>query len=612
MMMPNRRTRLLFLLWTILLLSVQTAWAQQAAPDPVAAAGERFEEIRRLAQDPASDTRSALAALIRELERIRAIADGCADQAEVEIARLRRQQAALGAQATPATRVVDDPAEGALPAGQADTAGVEVAPTRPTVVLAQMRASLAADLAGAEARQARCRLLELNSNDLSAELVRREQRLLAGTLLTRGPHVLEVVQHNLSILHEWPQAGESLLRLVTGVEELGPLHAGPLMALALAAGLAGARLRRQPLRIIPATGQVPFTSALLISLRAVVHQRAPLLLVLLAVNGYLAFLLFHEGLPPIFAKLALGALLLLAAAMTAQLLLDPPAPGFPLISIADGLNRKLSRRLQLLALLFLLGLLLKELGSLHVIDLPKRQLLFDAYVLVLGYNVLSLVRLIGRQASGLERLFKRTLPILGMLGILAAMWLGYRDLARFLFWNTVGTVFALLLMLFLSRLVADLQDGLDVGRYGWQRSLRRFLGLYSNEPVPGLGWLILLVQLVLWTAWLALVLRLWGLPDPAFQQIARLFSEGFEIGSVTIVPSRLLWAVVTLLLALVATRWIQGQLEKRWLVRTRMERGAREAIATSFGYAAIAAVLLLALSMAGIDSASSSTAAIAA
>jgi small-conductance mechanosensitive channel len=582
-----------------------TAQAQQSptdAPDPIQAAHDNLERIRGLVQYPDADTHSGLSALIEQLDFIRQRADRCVDESVAALGRLHRQEAAL----VPKTRKAV-PTEGATVEAPPD----QPAPDAETVTIAEspellaIRTNLAVERARLEAREATCRLLELNAEELGAELIRREQRLLASALLVRDAHLFTVLRENINNADQWPIAGEKVLRLLSGVDELGWERASGLLAISLAAGLLGARWRRAPLRITKAPDPVPFATSLGIGLRTVLKRNAPLLLVLLAINGYLAALDllfgFQIASTPIFAKLAFGALLLLLLAMTARLLLDPPAPARPLVNVTEGAGRPVARLLQLLALLFLVGLLLRTLGDLSILDLSMLLLLADVYVLLLALNAMALLHHVGIDSRGAERLWKRVLPFTVVLAVLLSTWLGYRELARLLFWGSVGTALGLLVALLLSRLVDDLQDGFDEGRYGWQRSVRRAIGLEASEPVPGLGWLTLLVQIALWGMFALYLLDVWGLPQQLVQIAGRLFAEGVEIGSVNIVPSRIVWAIVSLLLAMMVIRWLQAQLDRRWLVRTRMERGAREAVVTSFGYAAITAAVLLTLSMAGID-----------
>ena len=50
--------------------------------------------------------------------------------------------------------------------------------------------------------------------------------------------------------------------------------------------------------------------------------------------------------------------------------------------------------------------------------------------------------------------------------------------------------------------------------------------------------------------------------------------------------------------------WLKGRLNTRWLVKTRMEPSARDALVTTFGYVSVAIAVMVALSIAGINFAS--------
>jgi small-conductance mechanosensitive channel len=56
--------------------------------------------------------------------------------------------------------------------------------------------------------------------------------------------------------------------------------------------------------------------------------------------------------------------------------------------------------------------------------------------------------------------------------------------------------------------------------------------------------------------------------------------------------------VLSVLLTL--TGWFKARLNTKWLVQTRMQRSAREALVTTFGYVAVALAVIVALSIAGI------------
>jgi len=564
----------------------------QEEGDPVAAARETYRGVERHAQFPDSDSVSGLSALVEQLRQVRDVSTRCVEDADRLLERQRRQENALLGDAP----ITEQPPPGSETATEA--AGQ---PSITTAEHAALLARLGEQRGRIEARKAMCRLLDLNATELSNELLLREQQALAGALLEREANVIEVLSINAGRLDEWPEAAHNLVRLITGLEELDWLHWVSLSVLTLVAILVGlAWQRRVPRRALP-EGELPFTTNLLVASSTILRAWAPLLLSLIVINLYLVGLYFAGIGPAFFSKLGAGAMALLLLTMFSTLLLDPPPPAKPLVSVKEGAGRPLSHLLQVLSVLILIGLLLGDLGRLNQIDHVKLMLLAQIYVLVLAINVLGLIHYASQEGTVGQRFFRRGLPALAVAVVVVAMWFGYVNFSTQVLHGSVGTLLAILTLNLLSRLIEDLQDGFDSGRYAWQRAMRRTIGLERDEPVPGLGWLLLLLQVGLWVLFLAFLMRIWGMPPQMIKSVSHVLTDGFQIGAVDIVPSRILWAVLILLLMLTVVRWIRGQLESRWLLRTRMERGAREAVATSFGYAGIAAVILLSLSMAGID-----------
>jgi hypothetical protein len=557
-MRPARRTQRSLAHLALLIVCVLAAppLVAQEEGDPVAAAMEVYRDIDRKVQDPGVDTLSDLTVLVEQLRRVRDAAIRCVDDNDRLLERQRRQENALLGSAPPS---------GESSPGS-DTASD--APSRPgahvttTTEHAALLAQLTEQRGRIEARKAMCRLLNLNATELSNDLLLREQRAIAGALLEREPNVVEVLRINAGRIHEWPRTARDMVSIMVAI-------------------LIGVAWQRHAPRLVLPEGEPPYTTNLMIATRLVLRARAPLMLSLVVINVYMIGLFLAGVGPAIFSKLAAGALVLLLLAMFSRILLDPPPPAAPLLKVKEGTGRPLSRLLQTLSLLILVALLLGEFGKLRLIDDAKLLLLAQFYVIALAVNVLGLIHFAGLEETGAKRLLKRGLPALAVVVVVVAMWLGYVNLSIQVLHGSFGTLLAILVLNLLSRLIEDLQDGLDTGRYAWQRAVRRAIGLGQDEPVPALGWLLLLFQIGLWILFLVVLLRIWGFPPQVIDSAAHLMTDGFRVGAVDIVPSRILWAVLILLLMLTAVRWIRGQLESRWLLRTRMERGARDRLLQS-------------------------------
>jgi len=596
---PSARTHSLWLrallFIALISLSVPMALAQdepdQSSSPLIGARGE-LEQIRGLMVYEDSLTPGSIEDLLSEVAAIRRTAIECAERSGAALDRLQRLE-----------QIFAEPQPEAKP-GDSTTAP---APTDATNAventdLREKQSELAAKRSQHQARLISCRLLELDSQELSYDLSKSRQALLRSAFLVRGPNVIEVVQQNFNNARAWIDAGSRLFRLVSGVEELGSLHSLGLLVCALLAGLLSARLRRLSWLEMASDSPEHFTNNLILAFGGVIHAYLPPLLILLAVNAYLAIFDLLAGGVPLVAQIASLALLMLVLAVCAKALLDPPSPARPLITIPIGQGHRLSLLLQSFALLLLIGLvLLRVLHETRFIDQAMRLLILDVYIALSAVNALLLLRQIGKGDVGARRLVRRTLPAIVVVTILIAAWVGYMDAARVLFWGSIGTGLSVLAALLGARLIDDLHNSLDEGRYGWQRFLRKSAGLEPNDPIPGLGWLTLLLQGGLWLLLGVFLLALWGVPKQVLRDVSDLFVDGIVTGSVSIVPKKIVAALLTLLLLIMASRWIARQLEHRWLLRTRMEQSAREAVSTTVGYVGIAAAILLTLSMAGID-----------
>jgi small-conductance mechanosensitive channel len=68
-----------------------------------------------------------------------------------------------------------------------------------------------------------------------------------------------------------------------------------------------------------------------------------------------------------------------------------------------------------------------------------------------------------------------------------------------------------------------------------------------------------------------------------------------------VAPLRVVMAIALFSVLVSINGWFKRQLEQNWLQKTRLDRGARDASVTTLGYVGIAAAILVALSVAGVE-----------
>jgi potassium-dependent mechanosensitive channel len=94
---------------------------------------------------------------------------------------------------------------------------------------------------------------------------------------------------------------------------------------------------------------------------------------------------------------------------------------------------------------------------------------------------------------------------------------------------------------------------------------------------------------------------MWGARFADLSEIWTRFSEGFPIGQTRISPAIFVTLLLVFALGYMATRLAQGALKSSILPRTRLDKGAQNALAAGVGYLGIFLSVLAAITTAGID-----------
>lgn len=164
-------------------------------------------------------------------------------------------------------------------------------------------------------------------------------------------------------------------------------------------------------------------------------------------------------------------------------------------------------------------------------------------------------------------------------------------------WTLAVLVIAFALVFGMHYLVRTLNEG----RFEWQRRVRERLGVAPDKAVGELRWMLLSLHLLLWPLVAYLLLRIWGLHDEGRDFRIAVFSQGFKVGTVTVVPGKLLFGLLLFFVLFTFTRWLKRKIEYDWLPKTSIEPSTRETVATIFGYTTFVIAAIVGLSSAGLD-----------
>lgn len=264
-------------------------------------------------------------------------------------------------------------------------------------------------------------------------------------------------------------------------------------------------------------------------------------------------------------------------------------------------GRKLYFWARLLLITMLFGLLFHS----PLFDTTPPSSLVGLIRIALGTaTCLALIRLIWLLRMHLAWLEHLRIYLLGSFTLvvaIGALWLGYRTLFTFLFTSTFGALLILLVGWLLLRIPNEIFDGMDEGRAPWQSRLHARLGLENQKIIPGLIWLRITHSVTVFALMGMMLLRLWGVSEQSMQLMLSKLIGGFQIGSFTLQPVRIIGGLLLLALLIGLTHLLKSSLANHWLRHTSLSRGAKETTTTIAGYVGILLAILIGLSVAGIE-----------
>lgn len=448
----------------------------------------------------------------------------------------------------------------------------------------------------------RCRALLLRANDLQDRITRLRQAQLTERLATREPAAWQIIATNLAEPGQlWDTARLFLLR-DSGIGRLSAVEIIALVGLILFFS-GGAMFLRQPMLGIAQglPGGPTLTAGFVRAVFACSADILPPLLAAVVASIFLTVVDYGGDGWPLITLLSYGTAVYFLFVFLVRLFLAPCPPAESYLPLPERTLRSIAQRLRILAVLLLLVAMFSATLVVEGFPEPVQQFLRLVVATVLIVNLTRIIWLVGPLLYWHDTRVSRVLLVLVMLSALGAEWAGYLNLSEYIVGGVVGTLVSFGLAWFVWRLIDDLFDGLDEGRRRWQRKLRKVLDAPADANMPGVTWLRILSTLLIWGGFLLLLLKIWGLSDTGFAYILRTLNEGVVVGQFEIVPIKLLWGVLALVLLIGVTGWFKHRLGERWLTRTRMERGAREAVVTISGYTGIAIAIVIGLSVAGVQ-----------
>ena len=225
-----------------------------------------------------------------------------------------------------------------------------------------------------------------------------------------------------------------------------------------------------------------------------------------------------------------------------------------------------------------------------------------AMIFIVAAALLYTISYLGR-IPGLRRRFRlvRSAAVLGLLIGMLAVLLGYHNFAGYVIHGITRSALALSILWILIWLVSIAFDYLSNEDTPAAVNVRRTLGTTRDSSRSGLGFMQLIADLVLWLSLVVYLIYVWDESGTTLDRLNELVVRGGTVGSIRLVPAQIIGGILVFAALLVMIGWIKRWIDRRWLQHIVMERGAREALITLFGYVAFVAALLIGLTQAGVQ-----------
>ena len=552
------------------------AWAASAAQEPFGfnelAASEELQSIQSTLDEEDVDSAFLTNASSR-IVGIETSAASCVTAAGAERARLEQRYAPL----------------------------IDVADDVPQEFIDQ-RNEIRAALDEAIAAESRCTGIVDQASKLQGRISARQTELSQEFLSNRSPNVVTLVREFPIRAATWPAKLRESLSLDL-VEDLKPVHVMWLIIVAgIVAALAGVLLRLLFGSWYRRSGGDDASPKFRYLLPKPVAEFAPLWLVGIAFIAVLQFSLELPTIELLVMRVAWAVFMFGIACVVIDWATGPLSPSAQVKGLIPDHVRPLRLRLRVLFLTICASFVVlgSEWLSVRVTAnyVSGRASMIFLVAVAFLYLFAYLPKIPG--IKGRFRLM-RLLAVMATGLCIVAVLSGYQNFAAFLIHGVTRTGVALFILWILIWLVYVCFDSLLNQETPAAERMRASLGVTKTGKGTGMGFMRLVADIVLWLSFIVYMIYVW---DESGSTLGKLYANvliGWQIGGMQVVPIKFIGGILIFASVIIVIGWLKRWIDRRWLRHIVIERGARDAIMTLFGYVGFVVAVLVALAMAEVD-----------
>lgn len=452
-------------------------------------------------------------------------------------------------------------------------------------------------------QQSACAGVEDDASSLIDRITLKQDQISQRFLSFKNESVIGEIRQFPARIQSWPAEIRDANQL-TLVNELTPVHLfWFLIGGGVAAAGLGVLLRQRFHRWFAAGGGPNAEPQMRYLFPKPLAEYSPSLLSGLAFIIVLYLTIDSPSLDLAVIRIALGIFLFGVGCVIIDWATGPLSPSASVKGLVPDHVRPLRRRLRILFLTLVFSFVLLGTDWL-AIRLIGPEVTGRAAVIFLVAVALLYLNLYLGKIPGLKNRFRllRLATTLALLVGIVADLIGYQNFAGYIIHGITRSAIALFVVWILVWLVSVSFDYVIRGETSTAANLRQALGGPTAERSrTGLGLMQLIADLVLWLSLVVYLIYVWDESGTTLDRLIELIARGGSIGNVRLVPAQIIGGILVFAALLIVIGWIKRWIDRRWLQHIVMERGAREALITLFGYVAFVIALLIGLTQAGVD-----------
>ncbi len=451
-------------------------------------------------------------------------------------------------------------------------------------------------------RQTRCSSVKDYTEALLARITETQNQLSQQYLSNRSNTVIVLLREMPARLTAWPgQVRNSVdLDLVEGVTPASLLWV--LVTAALIGAGFGIWIRHRFSNWYAAAGGDDMPALMKYLVPKPLAEYAPLLLFGFALASVLFLAIRSDPQELAVVRIALGFLLFGIGCVVIDWATGPLSPSARVKGLIPDHVQPLRLRLRFFMLTLVASFVFLGTEWLAIRRIDPNVSGRSTMLFLVAISLVLVLSYLGRipGIKGRIRLVRYAGSLALIVGIFALL-IGYQNFAGYLVHGVTRTLLALAILWILLWVGLIAFDFLATKDSPGAEKLRANLGLSARASRTSLGFMQLVADLVIWIGFVVYLIYVWDESGTTLDRLVELVVLGGTVGNIQLVPFDIIGGILVFAGLLVVIGWMKRWIDRRWLQHIVIERGAREALITLFGYVGFIVAVLIGLTQAGVD-----------